>query len=431
MFPLQINTETPDDLVPVSSADTVTIYEQTGVVHIHTFSVSVLMESNGTFIGTANENYTVTSDGTYLTIHCFRDDWRSGFAVGNNIVAVRLDGVPDIPEDLWASLIVDYTLGHDGIAESRFNALGADTQIGPYAPTPERALCTYMGDQHSELVLGFAHTPAPVHASIYIRADGSVEPDTAPISSVDNITYTLTDNIFADVPQWSSAIEVQRDNIQIDGSGYTLQGTGTGWGISLFNRSNVTVKNTRITSFWQGIRLESSNNTVVSGNSITNTYCGIGLYSYSSGNNLSRNVLTNNNNGIELGTWSSANTISDNAISNNLLVGILVGWASYNVIYHNNFISNSWQAAFPSGQYANIWDNGFPSGGNHWSNYQERYPNATEIDDSGIWDTPYIIDENNQDNYPIVPELPSFLILPLFMITTLLIVIIYRRKHSM
>ena len=31
---------------------------------------------------------------------------------------------------------------------------------------------------------------------------------------------------------------------------------------------------------------------------------------------------------------------------------------------------------------------------------------------------------------PVVPEFPSFLILPLFMITTLLAVIFYRRKHS-
>jgi len=79
----------------------------------------------------------------------------------------------------------------------------------------------------------------------------------------------------------------------------------------------------------------------------------------------------------------------------------------------------------------NVWDDGYPSGGNYWSDYEERYPNATEIDGTGIWDTPYVIDENNEDNYPIVPEFPSLIILPLFMITTLLAVIIYRRKHSM
>jgi hypothetical protein len=60
-----------------------------------------------------------------------------------------------------------------------------------------------------------------------------------------------------------------------------------------------------------------------------------------------------------------------------------------------------------------------------------RYPNATEIDASGIWDTPYIIDVNNMDRYPLViPEFPSFLILSLFMVSTLLGVLICRMKSA-
>ena len=43
-----------------------------------------------------------------------------------------------------------------------------------------------------------------------------------------------------------------------------------------------------------------------------------------------------------------------------------------------------------------------------------------------MWDAPYEIDADNIDHYPIVPEFPSFLILPLFMIATLLAVIVYR-----
>jgi len=51
--------------------------------------------------------------------------------------------------------------------------------------------------------------------TIYIRADGSVDPPTAPISTVDNITYRLTDNIVGDVPDKSNAIVVERDNIVV------------------------------------------------------------------------------------------------------------------------------------------------------------------------------------------------------------------------
>jgi len=50
----------------------------------------------------------------------------------------------------------------------------------------------------------------------------------------------------------------------------------------------------------------------------------------------------------------------------------------------------------------NTWDNGYPSGGNYWSDYQTNYPTAAEIDGSGIWNTPYVIDSNNRDNYPLM-----------------------------
>ena len=53
----------------------------------------------------------------------------------------------------------------------------------------------------------------------------------------------------------------------------------------------------------------------------------------------------------------------------------------------------------------NIWDAGYPSGGNYWGDYEARYPNATELDGSGLWDTPYALYGNNQDNYPLMRPL--------------------------
>jgi hypothetical protein len=100
-----------------------------------------------------------------------------------------------------------------------------------------------------------------------------------------------------------------------------------------------------------------------------------------------------------------------------------------NRIYHNNFINNAAQVyTWTRYESLNVWDD---SGkGNYWSDYKEKYPDAEEIDGSGIWDTPYVIDEKNQDKYPIVTEFPSFLILPLFMIATLLTVATMTSKRN-
>lgn len=75
--------------------------------------------------------------------------------------------------------------------------------------------------------------------------------------------------------------------------------------------------------------------------------------------------------------------------------------------------------------------------GNYWSDYITKYPGAAENDSSGIWNTLYVIDADNVDNYPfvnpnhpVIPEFQQFLILPLFMIVTPLAVSIYKRKHS-
>ena len=146
--------------VPVSSGRSVTIYEATDTIGSYTFQVSELMTTGAGFSTHAHlyENYTVTSDGESLRIacYCLPPYPRTGEETGSNIVAVRLDGVPGYPGGLWASTIVSYVMGTGGIEESRFNALGPESQLGPYGG----ALCTYLGDYSSEIVLGFSGVPS-------------------------------------------------------------------------------------------------------------------------------------------------------------------------------------------------------------------------------------------------------------------------------
>jgi parallel beta-helix repeat protein len=300
--------------------------------------------------------------------------------------------------------------------------------------------------------------------TIYIRADGSITPSSAPITTVDNTTYTFTGNV-------NESIVVERDNIVIDGAGQTLQGSGNG--IGLTERVNVTIKGAKIGGFDSGVYLcnasfcgiygnnitnnnqgiwlySSSNYNSISGNNITNRWDGIGLNS-SSGNSISGNNITANNElGIRLDS-TSGNTLSGNNVTANNNYGILLNYSSNNVlsgnnvtnseygielsvssnnfILHNNFVDNTNQVYTEFS--ANIWDDG--NRGNYWSDYLTKYPNAAQVDSSGVWNTPYVIDTNNTDHYPlmvpiVIPEFPSIQATMFFMLLTLLTVIIYKKK---
>jgi len=272
----------------------------------------------------------------------------------------------------------------------------------------------------SMLTLAFNVQPAKAWTgTVYIRADGSIDPPDAPIITFDNITYTLTDNITST----ALGIVLERNNIVIDGAGYTVQGTGSGTGVRLEGIRNVTIKNTNIKYFYYGIRLSLNlayyspcryNN--ISGNNITNNEVGIWL-SDTRNSNISGNNITNNQYGIRLSyIWypSRVNIISRNNITNNGY-GVYDYGGSDNRFYHNNFIDNTQQIR--SSGYANVWDDGYPSGGNYWSDYTDvdlysgLYQNETGSD--GIWDHPYVIDYYNQDRYPLVnpwtpTPLPNF-----------------------
>jgi parallel beta-helix repeat protein len=176
------------------------------------------------------------------------------------------------------------------------------------------------------------------------------------------------------------------------------------YGIKLSDSSNNTISGNDIYGAETGICLfSSSNNNSISGNNITaNNWDGIYLSS-SSSNSISGNDITNNWHGIQL-DWSSYNTISGNNITNNEY-GIRLTGSSNNSLFHNNFVNNTAHTYVTPGYIYN-WDDGYPSGGNYWDDYtgvdEKSGPNQDEPGSDGIGDTPYVIDEDNQDNYPLM-----------------------------
>jgi parallel beta-helix repeat protein len=199
-----------------------------------------------------------------------------------------------------------------------------------------------------------------------------------------------------------------------------------GDGIYLFCSSNDTLSGNRVKdNDWSGICLCSSDNTTLITNDVTNNNIGIYVCYYSNDNVLSGNQVTGNWYGIFLG-YSSSNILLSNTVIENYKYGfratlsqsnVLTGnnvtrngegislySSSDNRIFHNNIVNNSRNVVTEDSK--NIWDDGYPSGGNYWSDYAGidlfggLHQNASGSD--WIGDSPFIIDPSNFDRYPLM-----------------------------
>jgi parallel beta-helix repeat protein len=172
-----------------------------------------------------------------------------------------------------------------------------------------------------------------------------------------------------------------------------------------------------------GIKIHSSYNKII-GNNISSNHK-MGLYMENAYfNEISDNYFLSNNIGIYL-SWSRENEIEGNLIIDNqyglffeagrendvfenTIEGNTQGFYkdvnSYgNMIYHNNFLENSIQAI---DDHQGDWDNG--AEGNFWSNY-----NGLDDNEDGIGESPYDIDGDSKDNFPLMyiyPDISSPLI---------------------
>ena len=188
----------------------------------------------------------------------------------------------------------------------------------------------------------------------------------------------------------------------------TVNGNSGGDGIYLYASNKNALSGNNVTANGYGIIFDTNcGNNTLSGNNVTaNVGDGFDLL-YSSDNIFSRNNVTRNGD-IGIGLYypsSRNNTLSGNTITGNGY-GILLSSSSGNRIFHNDFLNNTQQAFVYNS--TNTWDNGYPSGGNYWSDYRTANPTAVENDSSAIWNTPYVIDKNNTDYYPLMGRFHTF-----------------------
>jgi len=168
---------------------------------------------------------------------------------------------------------------------------------------------------------------------------------------------------------------------------------------------NNTITNNIITNNDYGIGLYCSNNNIVYNNEITNGDYGIHIEESSNNNIIGNTILNNKWYGVRIRGWvekmdplSIHNFVNDEIPFTKGIVSTY-GDCGNNSLYHNNIINNNPNAIDDCTLNPNVWDNGYPSGGNYWDDYT-----GTDPDGDGIGNSCYSIPGaiGNQDNYPIM-----------------------------
>ncbi len=171
--------------------------------------------------------------------------------------------------------------------------------------------------------------------------------------------------------------------------------------------SNVKLLNFSISNLPQisspAITVNQCSNVTIANDTILNSQTGLALYG-SSNNCVANNTITLNSYAISTDASTHDNVFYQNNITQNT-IGIYIFLSYQNTFYYNKFTGNILQVLL-IGQVQNNWDNGYPAGGNYWSDYAGvdqnfgQYQNVTGKD--GFGDVSYTLGSNNVDRYPLM-----------------------------
>ncbi len=181
-------------------------------------------------------------------------------------------------------------------------------------------------------------------------------------------------------------------------------------GVEALFSSGIEIQGIRVTNGFFGVWLQLSTNVTIAGNNLSsfssqsvNPAAGLVLFAVFNGD-IRGNAFVASESGV-VANFGSNVTFAENDVRNSdvgLRLAQVSGWR----VHHNNFVGNAVQATDNAGP-ANAWDDGYPSGGNYWSDFagvdlcsgpaQDVCP-----DPDGVGDTPYVIDADSQDRYPLM-----------------------------
>lgn len=231
-----------------------------------------------------------------------------------------------------------------------------------------------------------------------------------------NISFNALDAILLD---WSHNVTVERNQMWGNGD----------WGVFTYEADDLVVRGNRIASQGSaGIEFNFAERVAVERNTVHNNMAGL-IVDFSSDVTILDNTFSENEYNVDLtnsvDVLIRGNTVEASAsdgitinrgtrltIEENVITGtgVGVGVGAVGVtgllVRHNAFDRNVPQASDDGGA-ENAWDDGYPSGGNHWSDYTGvdncRGPGQDDCTGpDGIGDTPYGIDADTQDRYPLM-----------------------------
>ena len=145
-------------------------------------------------------------------------------------------------------------------------------------------------------------------------------------------TYTLTTDVY-------ETIQIDEDNLTLDGAGHTVTGPGYGFGVFLSGRTGVTIRNLNVQQLHVGFQLWNSSYIALTGNTASNNNFGIWVAANSHHNTLTGNTASYNRYGIAL-EHAHDSTLIANAASNNRF-GIFLLYGSTNNTLTDNTASDN------------------------------------------------------------------------------------------
>ncbi|MCI4337488.1 MAG: right-handed parallel beta-helix repeat-containing protein [Thermoplasmata archaeon] len=287
-------------------------------------------------------------------------------------------------------------------SDQRLSLVGSDGSYSPYGVEDQGSLdlnvtdCTFL-----DMTGGGAGISLQNDVSVLVNDDRIVGSTGNALDAFGSTDLTVTNSSFRQAAQeaihvqGSSGVTItgndaslagftgldleQLDGFSVGGNNASLTTTASGIGLYLASDSSGTVLDNAATGQQTAVELVNATNVVVQGNNGSrSTY---GLY-------LDQDVNC---------------TLRGNTLWQDTY-GFLVASSARLAIYHNNFIDDAgW--ALPSSTLQANWSDGYPGGGNYWSNHTSpdslRGPGQNQSGSDGIVDSPVILNSTNRDPYPL------------------------------